>query len=89
LKLTKARSVPRRRYRSSRAPSQPTLAFGGLELTVIHVIGPGGAGKSTAGPLVAARLGVAFYDLDARFAAVAGDIDAYPRGARLRGVRPA
>lgn len=44
---------------------------------MIHLIGPGGAGKSTVGPLVAALLGMAFHDLDARFAAAAGDIDAF------------
>lgn len=46
-------------------------------MIVIHLIGPGGAGKSTVGPLVAARLGVAFHDLDARFAEAAGDIDGF------------
>jgi len=44
---------------------------------VIHLIGPGGAGKSTVGPLVAARLAVPFHDLDRRFAAAAGDIDGF------------
>ena len=44
---------------------------------MIHLIGPGGAGKSTVGPLVAARLGVVFHDLDERFAASAGDIDGF------------
>lgn len=44
---------------------------------MIHLIGPGGAGKSTVGPLVAARLDVAFHDLDKRFAAAAGNIDGF------------
>jgi shikimate kinase len=36
------------------------------------LIGPPGAGKSTVGPLVAQRLGVAFWDTDDRVEAVAG-----------------
>lgn len=44
---------------------------------VIRLIGPGGAGKSTAGALLAERLGVRFVDLDERFRADAGDISAY------------
>ncbi|HTS98422.1 MAG TPA: shikimate kinase [Streptosporangiaceae bacterium] len=36
------------------------------------LIGPPGAGKSTVGPLLAARLGVRFLDTDARIEAVAG-----------------
>jgi shikimate kinase len=43
----------------------------------IALIGPGGAGKSTVGGLVAKRLGIAFVDLDQRFAARAGDIGDY------------
>jgi shikimate kinase len=44
---------------------------------MIHLIGPGGAGKTVVGPLVAQRLGVAFHDLDAVFARRFGDIDAF------------
>lgn len=44
---------------------------------MIRLIGPGGAGKSSTGALLAARLGVPFTDLDERFAAAAGDISAY------------
>lgn len=44
---------------------------------MIQLIGPGGAGKTTAGAALAARLGVAFTDLDAEFAARNGDISAY------------
>jgi shikimate kinase len=36
------------------------------------LIGPPGAGKSTVGPLLAARLGVGFLDTDSRVEAVAG-----------------
>jgi len=44
---------------------------------VIHLIGPGGAGKSTVGHALARRLGVAFIDLDEEFKARAGDITIY------------
>ena len=44
---------------------------------MIHLAGPGGAGKTTTGRTLAARLGIAFVDLDERFAARAGDISAY------------
>jgi shikimate kinase len=43
----------------------------------ITVIGPGGAGKSTVGALLAQRLGVAFVDLDRRFVDRAEDISEY------------
>jgi shikimate kinase len=41
------------------------------------LIGPGGAGKSTVGVLIAKRLGIAFADLDRRFETRAGDISEY------------
>jgi shikimate kinase len=44
---------------------------------MIHIVGPGGSGKSTVGSALATRLGIAFVDLDAQFAAGAGDISAY------------
>jgi shikimate kinase len=44
---------------------------------MIRLVGPGGAGKSTAGALLAQRLGVAFVDLDEYFTANAGDISRY------------
>ena len=43
----------------------------------ITLAGPGGAGKSSVGALVAERLGIAFTDLDRRFADRAGDISEY------------
>jgi len=46
----------------SRAPGAPGAIL----------IGPPGAGKSTVGPLLAARLGVRFLDTDSRVEAVAG-----------------
>jgi shikimate kinase len=46
-------------------------------VSAVTLIGPGGAGKSTVGALVAARLGVPFVDLDRRFERRAGDISAY------------
>jgi len=47
----------------------------------ITLAGPGGAGKSSVGALVAERLGIAFTDLDRRFADRAGDINARLRRA--------
>ena len=44
---------------------------------MIHLVGPGGAGKSTAGLALATRLGVQFVDLDQQFTARAGDISVY------------
>jgi shikimate kinase len=44
---------------------------------MIRLIGPGGAGKSSTGPLLAERLGVGFVDLDERFGAAVGDISKY------------
>ena len=44
---------------------------------MIRLIGPGGAGKSTVGPLLAQRLDVPFLDLDRHFAARLGDISDY------------
>ena len=44
---------------------------------MIRLVGPGGAGKTTAGILLAQRLGVTFVDLDEEFIARVGDISAY------------
>ena len=44
---------------------------------MIRLVGPGGAGKSSSGLLLAERLGVGFADLDERFAATVGDISNY------------
>lgn len=43
----------------------------------IRLVGPGGAGKSTIGALLAARLEVAFVDLDRHLAGWVGDISEY------------
>src|SRR5688572_25156288 len=44
---------------------------------MIQLVGPGGAGKTTAGAALAERLFVPFVDLDVEFAAGEGDISAY------------
>ncbi len=44
---------------------------------MIHLVGPGGSGKSTIGSALAGRLRVPFVDLDAQFTARHGDISAY------------
>jgi shikimate kinase len=44
---------------------------------MIWLIGPGGAGKSTTGPLVAASLPLPFRDLDLRFVERHGGIDEF------------
>jgi len=44
---------------------------------MIHLIGPGGAGKSTVAPLLAALLGAPSYDLDALFTAMYGSVDTF------------
>lgn len=43
----------------------------------IRLIGPGGAGKSTIGALLAERLEIAFVDLDQHLAGRVGDISKY------------
>lgn len=44
---------------------------------MIRLIGPGGAGKSSTGSLLAERLGAGFIDLDERFGATVGNISNY------------
>jgi shikimate kinase len=44
---------------------------------MIHLIGPGGAGKTTTGAALGWRLGVRFADLDAEFVSRHGDISDY------------
>ncbi|MCY1240578.1 shikimate kinase [Variovorax boronicumulans] len=44
--------------------------------TILHLVGPGGAGKTTVGPYLARRLGWAFVDLDQHFMSREGNIDA-------------
>jgi shikimate kinase len=46
-------------------------------ISVIHLIGPGGAGKSTVAPVVAELLGGVAGDLDRMFDAAHGNIDSY------------
>jgi len=49
----------------------------GADRTAITLIGPAAAGKSTAGALLAERLGIPFVDLDRCFETRAGDISGY------------
>jgi shikimate kinase len=44
---------------------------------VIRLVGPGGAGKSTIGALLAERLEIAFLDLDRHLAGRVGDVSEY------------
>ena len=44
---------------------------------MIRLVGPGGAGKTTAGQALANRLGIPFVDLDEQFGIRIGDISAY------------
>ena len=44
---------------------------------VVHLIGPGGAGKTTVGPGLASRLGWRFIDQDHQFIAREGDVATY------------
>ncbi len=44
---------------------------------MIRLVGPGGAGKTTTGAVLARRLGVGFVDLDTQFTATQGDISEY------------
>lgn len=46
---------------------------------MIRLAGPGGAGKTTTGAVLARRLGMTFVDLDQRFAAAHGDISEFLR----------
>lgn len=46
---------------------------------MIHLVGPGAAGKSTAGALLGERLGIPFVDLDEQFMVKMGDIGTYIR----------
>ena|ERR1041384_508014 len=53
------------------------LALSSRTVSAIRLVGPGGAGKSTVGRLLAERLAMNFVDLDARFAERHGDITAF------------
>ena len=44
---------------------------------MIHLVGPGGAGKSTVGPILAGQLGLLFRDLDVGFTERFGNIDVF------------
>lgn len=44
---------------------------------MVRLVGPGGAGKTTTGALLAARLGVSFVDLDRCFSDRVGDISEF------------
>jgi len=51
---------------------------------MIRLVGPGGAGKSTVGAVLAVRLGLTFSDLDRHFTSRFGDISAYIDGLGYR-----
>jgi shikimate kinase len=53
--------------------------------SVIHLVGPGGAGKTTLGPFLAQRLGWHFVDLDERFMSSEGSIGASIEASGYRG----
>lgn len=65
------------RRRTARLPVHQSRQHGPIEKIMIRLVGPGGAGKSTTGSLLAARLGVRFVDLDACFGATMGDVSKY------------
>ena len=48
-----------------------------METSIIHILGPGGAGKSTAGELLAKNLGIPFIDLDQIFFNKQGHIEKF------------
>jgi shikimate kinase len=48
-----------------------------LEVSMIQLVGPGGAGKTTVGLALARRLGFAFIDLHKHFTLISGDISLY------------
>lgn len=52
---------------------------------IVHLVGPGGAGKSSAGPFLAQRLGWQFIDLDERFMSREGSISASIEASGYRG----
>lgn len=55
-----------------------TLSLYAAHVTpIVHLVGPGGAGKTSAGPFLAQRLGWQFVDLDERFMSREGSIGAF------------
>jgi shikimate kinase len=48
-----------------------------MRASMIQLIGPGGAGKTTTGAALSGRLGARFVDLDAEFVSRHGDISPY------------
>ena len=57
--------------------SQTTQDLRAADQTSITLIGPGAAGKSTVGALLAEQLAIPFVDLDRRFESRGGDIGEY------------
>lgn len=53
--------------------------------SIVHLVGPGGSGKTSAGPLLAQRLGWQFVDLDERFMSGEGSIGASIEASGYRG----
>jgi shikimate kinase len=52
---------------------------------IVHLVGPGGSGKTSTGPLLAQRLGWQFVDLDERFMSREGSIGASIEASGYRG----
>ena len=69
-------AFPRVRVMAPQSTADGSLRAG-ADRTSITLIGPGAAGKSTVGALLAERLGIPFVDLDQCFETRAGNISGY------------
>ena len=60
---------------SPKCPRQPAML--GSIVSVVFLVGPGGVGKTSVGPLVAGLIDFPFIDLDGRFAEAHGPVTTY------------